>query len=452
MSAETGTTTAAEPGARQVTMTLEEALAYGVRQHKAGDLDQAEAIYAAVLQRHPERTDVLNWLGILKHQRGDLEGALALMRHVVELTPDADGVWNNIGNVLLELDRDEEAAEAFTRSLELVETPQVWANLARAWRRRGALDRSERVCRRALELQPDNGAAMHNLALALIAQHRLDEGVDAALKASELLPRHEQRNSLYARMVLLMGLDARAQAATILRAWLEREPDNAYAAHQLAACTGDATPERASDAYVESVFDTFAETFDSTLTRLKYRAPEFVADALSRALPPPARQFDVVDVGCGTGMCGPLLRPWARRLVGCDLSAGMMERARQRDVYDDLQKAELTAFLDANPEAFDVVVSADTFIYFGALEGVARAMRRALRAGGHAAFSAEALQAPEPGEHVLRTTGRYAHSADYLRRVFGEAGLPVVEIVEVVLREEGAVPVPGWVVTARREA
>ena len=451
MSAETRTT-AAEPGTHQVTMTLEEALAYCVQQHKAGDLDRAEPIYAAVLQRHPERTDVLNWLGILKHQRGDLEGALALMRHVVELTPDADGVWNNIGNVLLELDRDEEAAEAFTRSLELVETPQVWANLARAWRRRGALDRSERVCRRALEMQPDNGPAMHNLALALIAQNRLDEGVDAALKASELLPRHEQRNSLYARMLLMMGLDAREQAATILRAWLEREPDSAYAAHQLAACTGEATPERASDAYVESVFDTFAETFDSTLTRLKYRAPEFVADALAVALPSPARQFDVVDVGCGTGMCGPLVRPWARRLVGCDLSSGMMERARQRDVYDDLQKAELTAFLDANPDAFDVIVSADTFIYFGALEAVARAMRRALRAGGHVAFSAEAIQASEAGEHVLRASGRYAHSADYLRRVFGAAGVPVVAVVDVVLREEGAVPVQGWIVTARRDA
>ena len=447
MSVETGTT-AAESGARQVTMTLEEALAYGVRQHREGDLDRAEVIYEAVLQRHPERTDILNWLGILKHQRGDLEQALALMRQVVERSPDADGAWNNIGNVLLELDRDEEAAEAFTRSLELVETPYVWANLARAWRRRGALDRSERVCRRALEMQPDNGPAMHNLALALIAQRRIEEGVDAAMRASELLPQLEHRDSLYAR--LLMQAGEPGHAARLLRGWLVREPDSAYAAHQLAACTGEGTPARASDAYVEAVFDNFAESFDTTLARLNYCAPDRVTRALRAVLPAAARQLDIADVGCGTGQCGPLLQPWARRLVGCDLSAAMMERARARGVYDDLRKAELTAFLDGHPDAFDVIVSADTFIYFGDLRGVAHSMRRAVRAGGHVAFSLEAMAASEPGEYVLRSTGRYAHSGDYVRRVLEDAGLQVETMVGEVLREESHVPVQGWIVTARR--
>ena len=439
---------ATRPQARQVTMTLEEALAYAVQRHRDGDLDQAETIYDLVRERHPERLDVVNYLGILKHQRGELDASLALLRQVVERSPDADGAWNNIGNVLLELDRDEEAAEAFTRSLDLVETPDVWANLARAWRRRGALDRSERVCRRALEMQPDHGAAMHNLALALILQRRVEEGVDAAMKASELLPGHERRDSLYAR--LLMQVGEHGQAARLLRSWLVREPDSAYAAHQLAACTGEDTPTRASDAYVEAVFDNFAESFDTTLARLNYCAPDRVTRALHAVLPAAARQLDIADVGCGTGQCGPLLRPWARRLVGCDLSAAMMERAHARGVYDDLQKAELTAFLDGHPDGFDAIVSADTFIYFGDLRGVARSMRRAVRAGGHVAFSLEAMAASEPGEHVLRPTGRYAHSGDYVRRVLEDAGLQVETMAGEVLREESHVPVQGWIVTARR--
>ena len=429
-------------------MTLEEALAYGVQRHQAGDLDQAETIYDTVLQRHPERAEVLNYMGILKHQRGELDAAAALMRQVVDLQPEADGVWNNLGNVLLDLGQDEEAAAAFTRSIELVETPHVWANLARAWRRRGDLDRSERVCRRALELQPDHGAAMHNLALALLGQRRIEEGVATALKAGQLLPAHERGHSLYARLLLLAG--EREQAAVILRAWLAQEPDSAYAAHQLAACVGETAPVRASDAYVETVFDNFAESFDRTLARLKYCAPERVTQALAAVLPPPARQFAVADLGCGTGLCGPLLQPWAQRLIGCDLSAAMLERAGRRGVYDDLQKAELTAFLDAHPDAFDVIVSADTFIYFGDLRDAARSMRHALRAGGHVAFSLEAMAASEPGDHVLRVSGRYAHSADYVRRVLGEAGLQLTAIVDAVLREEAFVPVQGWIVTASR--
>ena len=176
-----------------------------MQRHQAGNLDQAETIYAAVLQRQPERADVLNYMGILKHQRGDLAAAAALMRRIVELKPDADGVWNNLGNVLLDLDRDEEAADAFTRSIELVESPNVWANLARAWRRRGALDRSERVCRRALALQPDHGPAMHNLALALLAQRRIEEGVATALQRHAAAAAPRARRQLYARLLLQAG-------------------------------------------------------------------------------------------------------------------------------------------------------------------------------------------------------------------------------------------------------
>lgn len=448
MSVETETVASAEPASRHATMTLDEGLAYAVQRHQAGDLDRAEPIYERVLRQHPERLEVLNWLGILRHQRGDLEGALALMQRLVEQAPQSDGVWNNIGNVLLALARDEQAAAAFTRSIELQESPQVWSNLARAWRRRGALEQSERACRRALELAPDHGPALHNLALVLLAQHRPDEGVAAALQAMRLLPEHEQRRSVYLRLLLVAG--DRANAAVILRAWQATDPDNPYVAHQLAACLGEAAPERASDAYVEMLFDSFAETFDAKLASLDYCAPARVVEAIAALLPPPAFQFAVADVGCGTGLCAPLLKPWATRLVGCDLSAAMLARAQALGVYDDLQKMELTAFLDAHPDAFDVIVSADTYIYFGDLQGVARSMSRALRAGGRIAFSLEAMAASEPGDHVLRPSGRYAHAAGYVERVLAGAGLKVDALAAAVLRREALEPVHGWVVTARR--
>ena len=53
----------------------------------------------------------------------------------------------------------------------------------------------------------------------------------------------------------------------------------------------------------------------------------------------------MLDAGCGTGLCGPLIAPYARRLVGVDLSERMLAQARARDVYDELVKGELTAYL-----------------------------------------------------------------------------------------------------------
>jgi predicted TPR repeat methyltransferase len=436
------------PPAREVRMTLEEALAYAVRHHQAGELEQAGAIYEAVLQHQPDRVEVLNWLGILKHQRGELTEAAALLQRVVELRPEADGVWNNLGNVLMRLERMDEAGDAFKRSLELVPTPQAWSNVARIFRKQGDMARSEQACGNALALDPDHGPATHNLALALISDGRVQPGVEAALRAMQLLPAHEQRRQLYMQLLLLLG--ETAQAVVILRAWLAQEPDNPYVQHHLAACTGQGAPERASDAYVEKVFDHFAPTFDAKLASLHYRAPQIVADAVAAALPVPAADLLVADIGCGTGLCGPLLRPWAGRLVGCDLSGAMLERASSRNAYDELHKAELTAFLRGRPAAFDLVVSADTLNYFGELQEVARAVQGALVPGGLFVFTLEALPAGTPVPHKLQDHGRYAHDGVQARGVFEAAGLDVQTPAAVVLREENGAPVQGWLMGARR--
>jgi predicted TPR repeat methyltransferase len=428
-------------------LTIDEAFDHGVKQHQAGRLDEAERIYAAVLEREPRRTDALNVMGILQYQRGELGAAAALMRRVVEIEPSADGVWNNLGNVLLRIGELDEAGRAFRRSLELVPSADAWANLARVFRRVQDWTHSQQACLQALSLQPDHAVATHNLALALLLDGRLDAGVEAALRAMQLLAPGEQRRQLYSQILLLAGEQERA--ATILRAWLAQEPGNPYVLHHLAACTGEDAPARASDAYVEKVFDSFAPTFDDKLAQLHYRAPQVVADAVAAALPA-ARQFDVADLGCGTGLCGPLLQPWARRLVGCDLSGAMLERAARRGADDELHKAERTAFLRARPGAFDLVVSADTLNYFGELREVAAAVHGALRPGGCLVFTLEALADGETGPHRLQDNGRYAHDGAHARSVFAAAGLQVEAPAAAVLRDEGRRPVHGWLVVARR--
>jgi predicted TPR repeat methyltransferase len=439
---------AAAPLAGAKMMTLDDAVAYAIGRHQAGELDVAQRVYQEVLERVPDRVDVLNVLGILKFQRGELEEAASTMRRLLEVDPTADGVWNNLGNVHLQRGKPAEAVEAFKRSLELVPTAEAWANLARVYRRLGDLPVSELACRQALALSPDHGAATHNLALALLARRRIEEGVKASLRAMQLLPPGERRTRTYVQYLLVAGEPE--HAATVLRAWQAQEPDNAWMLHHLAACTGAAMPRRASDAYVEKEFDGFAGSFDVKLAHLNYRGPQRVAEALADALPAPARQFDVVDLGCGTGLCGPLLKPWARAMAGCDLSAGMLQKAAARGVYDELCKAELTAFMRDRPAAFDLAVSADTLNYFGELGDVARAVHGTLRPGGVFVFTLEALPAGDLDTVRLMPHGRYAHDGAHARQVFADAGLDVDEPVGMVVREENMLAVQGWLVTARR--
>ena len=87
--------------------------------------------------------------------------------------------------------------------------------------------------------------------------------------------------------------------------------------------------------------------------------------------------------GEATGRRGPFP-------VGCST------RHHGRSVYDDLIEAELTAYLQTSPLAFDAIVAADTLVYFGDLAPVIAVAANALRRHGILAFTLEHLDTP-PG-------------------------------------------------------
>jgi predicted TPR repeat methyltransferase len=217
----------------------------------------------------------------------------------------------------------------------------------------------------------------------------------------------------------------------------------------LAACSGRDVPERASNGFVQISFDTFAASFESKLTKLSYRAPALVGAMLDDAGLPAAQDLDVLDMGCGTGLCGPLIRPYARRLTGVDLSPGMLAQAREKQLYDELVHIELTEYLRNHADSFDVIVSADTLVYFGALENVIAVASGALRSGGLLIFTLEHGVSTSAPDYHLETHGRYTHARPYVERLLEMNGL-TPEIGQAELRMESGVPVAGLVVRARK--
>ncbi|MGY4828977.1 tetratricopeptide repeat protein [Sphaerotilaceae bacterium SBD11-9] len=411
-------------------------------------LDAAEPALLAVLQRWPGQPDALHFLGVLEHTRGHSEAALTLIRQAIDHLPGQPGPLNNLGNVLVETQRFDEAVAAYRESLALKpDNIDALNNLATMLRRRGEQAESEALCRRALEIKPDFAQAWYNLSLTLLEQGRVDDGLAAHGRAIELWPRHlEARNAVPKALVRMGRLE---EAARLYREWLTADPDNPVIRHHLAACTGGEVPPRASDAYVERTFDAFAATFDANLTALGYQAPQLVATLLQKLLPPPAQQFDIHDLGCGTGLCGPLVRDWAHELSGCDLSKGMLEKAARRHVYDHLFHAELVAHMKARPACYDALICADTLCYFGELGEAMRAAAGALRPNGVFVFTVEALPAHDTRPYVLQSHGRYAHHRDSVESAVGAAGLSLHTLSAETLRMEAGQPVDGWLIGAR---
>lgn len=252
----------------------------------------------------------------------------------------------------------------------------------------------------------------------------------------------------------LCALGRIAEAAKAYRRWLAIDPDDAVARHLLAGCTGLGVADRAPPDFIRREFDDFAERFDSTLADLDYQAPALLERALAEVAASQAGIQDILDVGCGTGLCGPLLRPRAGRLVGVDLSGRMLEKARQRSVYDDLIEADLTAFLTSAAAAFDVIVASDSLVYFGALGPVLRCAATALRSGGALLFTLElegeeTVPGPGPGFR-LHPHGRYSHTTTHVREAVAAAGVALTSMRVATLRRECLRSVPGLVVTTRR--
>ncbi|WP_218511480.1 tetratricopeptide repeat protein [Variovorax sp. dw_308] len=434
--------------AKQV--SLDDALKLAVAMHCANGLDDAEKVYGRILAVAPDHADALHFMGVLRHQRGRSDQALALIRRSLALNAGVPDWHNNLGNVLLETGHLDEAAAAYEEAVRLgPDRADIHNNLGVLRRAQGRVEDSEAAYRRAIELDPKYIDAHTNLGVLLQNLLRSQEALQALSKALEMKPLYGRtRQALGMAYYMLGRFD---DAAQVYRDWLKDEPGNPEAVHHLAGCSGQAVPERATDSYVELVFDGFADSFDAKLAKLSYRAPQLIAQALPPLLGEPRGALDVLDAGCGTGLCGPLLAPYARRLVGVDLSARMLARAEPRQVYDALHKAELTAFIEAEAAgSLDLIASADTLCYFGDLGAVTRAAARALRPDGWLVFTVESIPAAEAQDFRLNPHGRYSHRAGYLHEVLTAAGLVVGGVEPAHLRIEADQPVEGFVVSARK--
>jgi len=427
-----------------------DAFGLAMKLHRAGHLDDAQMLYERILAAAPAHADALHFLGVLAHQRGRAGEALELIRRSIAQAGGVPDWHNNLGNVLLESGRVDEAAAAYEQAARLApQRADIQNNLGVLRREQKRFEESEAAYRRAIALDPEFVDAHTNLGNLLHSTNRDEAAMVSYCEALALKPANVRARQALGMAYYTLG---RFEEATKVYAeWLRDEPDSPEARHHLAACSGRDVPGRAPDDYVEKVFDGFANSFDAKLAHLHYRAPELVAQLVSELLGAPRADRVVLDAGCGTGLCGPLLKPYARQLIGVDLSAGMLAKAQPRQVYDRLAKAELTAFIEGEPPArYDLIVSADTLCYFGDLAAVTGASARALAPGGWLVFTVEGLPEGVAEDFHLNPHGRYSHGAPYLRRVLGDAGLAVHCAQPAHLRTEGGKPVGGFLVAARR--
>jgi len=363
--------------------------------------------------------------------------------------PASAETWHRLGVALNAEGRYAEAAAALHSALTL--SPQslgVECDFAFALSGIGEFQQAGAMLEEVIHRDPGNGWAYFHLAAARFRQNACAEAAMLWECAAKCLD--DPADCLENLAMAYRRLGDGDQERGCWRRLAAIDPGNVAVAHMLSAVGAAPLRARASDEYVVQLFDRFAADFDSVLGVLDYAVPEISETWMRSEFPEPNGSLCILDAGCGTGLCGERLAPWADRLVGVDLSAEMLERARRRGVYDEIVEDELVSFLLARPGAFDVIVAGDVLCYFGDLKPFGEAALAALRPGGRLAFSVEAAGSDEPADvgYLLRGHGRYSHTRAHVRSAFEFAAS--LAMSETVLRLEASVPVDGLWVEADR--
>ncbi len=460
--------------------------------------DGAIPAHARIMPPPPSPAVGLTRQGLALFAVGELRKAEQAFRTVVDVAPDHPLAWNNLALVLVGLEEPEEAASALHRSLQLDPAQlSTWNSLASTLLTMGRASAADQACAVALALDPNcaetwqtrafararaddfSGAAEAfsraidlagesaplylNLGAALMKCGRFagaDVALSRALELNLTAAASEFKDicalildalageldgpgccatgqTFKTALLLLNGAQETLAASRVAEAWAQRFPENIEALHLRDAAFSRAV-DRQPAALVAQHFDGIAEDFDERLVRrLGYRGPERLLSLLEAHLAPEG-SLNVLDLGCGTGLCAPLLRPFARRLFGIDLSPRMLEKAKALGIYDSLNLADLMEALNGSEE-WDLVIAADTFPYLGDLELVFADVARSLSRNGWFAFSTEAA---DGDGFVLNASGRYGHGPGYVARL-ASGRFDIVEQASAPLRREAGQAIVG---------
>jgi predicted TPR repeat methyltransferase len=250
-------------------------------------------------------------------------------------------------------------------------------------------------------------------------------------RAVELAP--DDPDALYELGEMALCTGKREESRVSYQKYLDLCPEDGEIEHLLMALRDGEAPPRASDRAIQHIYKNFAASYEVRMREdLKYVGPERIEDGLNAVIGD-RKELNVLELGCGSGLAGVMIKPRAAHLIGVDLSPEMVELSRARGIYDRLEVSEITQWLDQGGELFDLIMSVDCLIYFGDLGTIVAAAKRRLKPG---AIFAMSMERGDKYPYFLTDTGRYIHHPDHVRDAAARNGLEVAYIHESFLRME----------------
>lgn len=412
-----------------------------------GRLANAEVEYEAALRLEPGMIAGWSMLAQVREGLGKLAEAKVAATRALTLNPRMGEAHFTLGSISEALGEREQARDCFRQAAELLPgLPDAPMRLGKVLFSLGDHAGATKSFQSVVNLDPGLAEAHYLMGQCFYELGLFEGAINCYRRVVALNPDHLQAH--YSIAYIWGGMGRYTDAAEHYAEVLRINPRDEQARHLLAAYQGQTTSTAPAD-YVRVLFEGFADTFDEKLVgELGYRVPEDLRDMVSQIVAPASGSLDVIDLGCGTGLCAPLFRAMARTLHGVDLTPRMIEKARERAMYDTLEINDVVSSLAPKKAAWDLAISADVFIYVGDLGETFTTCAVALRPGGMFAFSVEA--GDDVDTFVLRSSGRYAHASSYIRGLALLTGFSVIERRDVVLRKDMGRDINGYLFLLQR--
>lgn len=440
-----------------------------------GLLEEAEKHYRAALEHNKNFHDAAFNLGMFYQDNGMLNEAVGLYKHCLRISPDRLDAWINLGTSFHALGDIDRSIFAYQKTLEKAKELEDGEGKG-TWLDDKVLSSVNEHLGRALLRKRDQLLASTD-SVDIDSEKLTSEAVEYLSAALKLDATNE-----IARHMMMANLNS-----------LAREEQGEHAVDL------EGTASSAPEEYVRKLFDDYSESFEASLNNLDYRAPQLIMESLSSSLrDSPAV---VVDLGCGTGLLGPLFTQDAT-LIGVDLSSKMLYEAEKKAKYDYLVDGDIVKFLwlmkdlmidrqfaplkavprrkfsGSSIKSLEVLeqqgglddtfpltressrgtvlyAAADVLVYIGDLKPLFDALAAVVRKGDSVVFTIENADAIRGLKNkgagwVLQSTGRYAHHLAYIEAVLAQDPckdrLNLVSVVPVVPRRELDRDIQGYLI------
>ncbi|MCL5273084.1 MAG: tetratricopeptide repeat protein [Gammaproteobacteria bacterium] len=397
-------------------------------------LNAAKTQFNNVISLNPEHSEAHFYLGVLYLEDNMLAEAEHAFHNVLERDSEQVQTLINLGVIALKKEQNQIAVDYFTKALALDnEDIDARNNLAATFMHHDRFENALMHYDVLLKKDPENIEYLYNSGVAQMALGHLNEATIFFEQILNLQPNHcPTLNNMAA---LYLKMDMRETSREYLQRALAINPQDKISKHMLNALSG-ATDASTTPDYAKNLFNNYALYYDQHMKgQLNYSIPQHLGRTL--------HQLELIqvnrtlDIGCGTGLSGIVLREISKHLTGIDIAEKMLGHAKEKGIYDSLIHSEVSDFLSKNKQAYDLIVAADVLPYFGDLTALFQSISAHMTPEGYFIFTTEIS---ETESWILQTSARFKHSSDYIKTLANQFQFNMIKQEQVPARLQNQHP------------